>query len=221
MRNFDDIFAIAAERKGGEDALESSLARPKPADELRAIPGDRWLSQMSQNIFNAGFNWKVVTAMWPGFEEAFKGFDVGACAMMNDEWFDELVSDTRIVRHGAKIQSVQQNAVFLQEVAAEAGSAGAFFADWPSDDYVGLLDTMKKRGTRLGGNTGQYFLRYMGVDSFILSADVTARLIAEGVVDKAPTSKSAMKACQEAFNTWREQSGRSLSEISRVLAQSL
>ena len=221
MRNFDDIFAIAAERKGGADALEASLARPKPAGELRAIPGDRWLSQMSQNIFNAGFNWKVVTAMWPGFEEAFKGFDVGACAMMNDEWFDELVSDTRIVRHGAKIQSVQQNAVFLQEVAAEAGSAGAFFADWPADDYVGLLDTMKKRGTRLGGNTGQYFLRYMGVDSFILSADVTARLIAEGVVDKAPTSKSAMKACQEAFNTWREQSGRSLSEISRVLAQSL
>ncbi|MEM1236728.1 MAG: DNA-3-methyladenine glycosylase I [Pseudomonadota bacterium] len=221
MRSFDEIFAIAAERKGGADVVEADLSHPKPAAELRAIPGDRWLSQMSQNIFNAGFNWKVVTAMWPGFEEAFKGFDVGACAMMNDDWFDQLVSDTRIVRHGAKIQSVQQNAVFLQEVAAESGSAGAFFADWPSDNYVGLLDAMKKRGSRLGGNTGQYFLRFMGVDGFILSTDVTGRLIAEGVIDKAPTSKTAMRACQEAFNTWRAQSGRSLSEISRVLAQSL
>ena len=32
----------------------------------------------------------------------------------------------------------------------------------------------------------------MGVDSFILSRDVTAALIREGVVDKAPTSKGAM-----------------------------
>ncbi|MEM8591527.1 MAG: DNA-3-methyladenine glycosylase I [Pseudomonadota bacterium] len=221
MRSFDEIFAIAADRKGGAAVVEADLSHPKPAKELRAIPGDRWLSQMTQNIFNAGFNWKVVSSMWPGFAEAFKGFDVGACAMMNDEWFDQLVSDTRIVRHGAKIQAVQQNAVFLQEVASDAGSPGAFFADWPAEDYVGLLETLKKRGTRLGGNTGQYFLRFMGVDGFILSTDVVGRLVAEGVVDKAPSSKKAMAATQEAFNTWRAQSGRSFSEISRVLAQSL
>jgi 3-methyladenine DNA glycosylase Tag len=80
---------------------------------------------------------------------------------------------------------------------------------------------MKKRGARLGGATGQYFLRFMGVDSFILSRDVTARLIAEGVIDKSPTSKRAMTAVQAAFNQWQEQSGRSLTEISRILAMSV
>ena len=47
------------------------------------------------------------------------------------------------------------------------------------------------------------------------------RLIAEGVVDKPPTSKKALADVQAAFNTWMQQSGRSLTEISRVLAMSL
>jgi len=93
-------------------------------------------------------------------------------------------------------------------------------ADWPASDYAGLLETMKKDGTRLGGTTGQYFLRTMGVDGYILSKDVVGRLVAEGVIDKSPTSKSAMKAVQAAMNTWAEQSGRSLKEISRILATS-
>ena len=38
-------------------------------------------------------------------------------------------------------------------------SAARAFADWPDSDYVGLLETLKKRGMRLGGNTGQYALR--------------------------------------------------------------
>ena len=92
---------------------------------------------------------------------------------------------------------------------------------WPRDDYAGLLRMLKKRGSRLGGNTGQYFLRFMGVDGFILSRDVTARLIAEGLIDKAPTSQKAMAIVQDAFNTWQQQSGRSLTEISRVLAMSV
>jgi hypothetical protein len=48
-----------------------------------------------------------------------------------------------------------------------------------------------------------------------------ARLVAEGVVDKAPSSKKAWAAVQDAFNTWRAQSGQSLTTISRVLAQSI
>ena len=64
-------------------------------------------------------------------------------------------------------------------------------------------------------------MRFSGVDSFILSKDVTARLIAEGVIDKPAGSKSSMTAVQNAFNTWMDQSGRSLTAISRVLALSL
>lgn len=221
MRSFDEIFAIAAERKGGSEALDALLEPPQDASALAAVPDDRWLAQSAKCIFNAGFNWKVVEAMWSGFEEAFHGFDLGRCAMLNDDDIARLASDTRIVRHGGKIRSVQENAVFFAGLAREHGSVGRFVADWPDTDYAGLLAFLKKRGSRLGGNTGQYFLRFMGKDSYVLSRDVIARLIAEGVVDKEPSSKSAMAAVQDAFNTWREQSGRSMKEISRTLAMSI
>jgi len=220
MRSFDEIFAIAADRKGGAKALQAMLNTPANPMELMQIPDHRWLSRLTQHVFSAGFNWKVIENKWPGFEAAFHGFDIGKCAMMNDDWFDELIQDTRIVRHGAKIQAVRDNAAFLQELAAEHGSAAKCFSTWPAEDYSGLLAMLKKRGTRLGGNTGSYALRFMGLDSFILSRDVVGRLIAEGVIDKQPTSKSAMASVQAAFNQWRAQSGRSLTEISRVLAMS-
>jgi len=221
MRSFDEILDIAITRKGGIDAINEHLTAPKTVAELKAIANDRWLASMTKCIFQAGFNWKVVESMWPGFEAAFDGFDTGRCAMLNEDDFDRLVSDKRIVRYGAKIRSVQENAVFINELSRDHGSAGAFFADWPSNDYANLLLFLKKRGARLGGKTGQYFLRFMGVDSFILSRDVTTRLIAEGIIDKTPTSQRDMQAVQNAFNAWQQQSNRSLNEISRILAMSI
>ena len=221
MKNFEELYEIAAERKGGSDALEKLLTQPKTVNTLRKISDDRWLAGMTKCIFQAGFNWKVVEAMWPGFEAAFDGFDIGRCAMMNEDDFDRLVSDTRIVRYGAKIRSVQENAFLIGQLASESGSAGKVFAEWPSSDFVNLLTMLKNRGSRLGGTTSQYFLRSMGKDSFILSRDVTARLIAEGVIDKPATSKKALDQTQSAFNTWMEHSGKSLTEISRVLAMSV
>lgn len=220
MRSFDEIYALAVARKGEAGVLES-LQHPKSLAEIEATPDDRFLALMTKCIFQSGFNWKVVEAMWPGFEAAFGGFDIGHCAMLHDEDFGRLVSDTRIVRHGPKIKAVQENAVFLSDIAREHGSAGAFFAGWPTDNYIGLLDLLQKKGSRLGGNTGQYFLRFAGVDSFILSQSVVNRLIAEGILTKAPTSAKDKAAVQAAFNTWRDQSGRSLTEISRILAVSI
>ncbi|MBW8282849.1 MAG: DNA-3-methyladenine glycosylase I [Rhizobium sp.] len=221
MRSFDEIWKIAATRKGGDAAVEAALQSPKTKGEIAATPDDRFLALMTRCIFQAGFTWKVVEAMWPGFEAAFDGFDIGRCALLHDEDFERLVSDTRIVRHGPKIRTVQQNAVFLAALAREHGSAAQFFADWPADDMVGLIEILKKRGSRLGGNTGQYFLRFAGIDSFILSQSVVNRLIAEGVVNKAPSSAKEKAAVQAAFNAWRVQSGRSLTEISRVLGISI
>jgi len=221
MRTFDEIRAIAAKRKGDLEARLSAVDSPKSTKQLAAIADDRWLSCMTKCVFQAGFNWKVVDNMWPGFEDAFHGFDIGRCAMLSDDDVARLASDSRIVRNGVKIRSVRENAVFVAALAKEHGGAGRFFGGWPTADYVGLLALLKKRGSRLGGTTGQYFLRFMGVDSFILSRDVTARLIAEGVIDKVPASQKGMAAVQEAFNVWRQQSGRPLSEISRVLALSI
>jgi len=218
MTTFANLYQHAARRKGGEAALEQLLPAPLSGAELATIPDDRWLAMMSKCIFNAGFNWQVVEKKWPGFEEAFAGFNPTRWKFMSDADFETLLQDTRIIRHARKILSLRDNATFLCDLAAEHGSAAGFFAAWPDEDYVGLLRLLKKRGSRLGGNTGQYFLRFMGKDSFILSRDVVAALKREGVISADPTSKRDLQRVQQAFNQWHAESGRPLTHISKVLA---
>ncbi len=223
MQNYQTIFDRAAERHGGAEALAAKLAesQPKSPAELAAIPDDRWLAEITRRVFQAGFNWSVIEKKWGGFEAAFEGFHIGRWALASDDDLDALARDTRIVRNPQKIRTVRENAVFLADLAKEHGSAARFFADYPATDYVGLLDVLKKRGSRLGGASAQYFLRFIGKDSFVLSRDVTAALIAAGVIDKAPTSAKALSAVQEAFNGWMVESDRPLVQISRTLALSI
>jgi 3-methyladenine DNA glycosylase Tag len=221
LRTFDALFALAAARKGGAAAFELTLPTPKTPAELAAIPDDRWLAAMTRAVFQAGFSWGVIETKWPGFEVAFWAFAPGRCSLMSDDDLDTLLKDRRIVRNGAKIRSVAENATFLCELAAEHGSAANAFANWPAQDYPGLLTLLKKRASRLGGTSGQYFLRAMGVDGFVLSRDVVRALIREGVVEKAPTSQRDLARVQEAFDRWRSESGRPMSQISRTLACSV
>jgi hypothetical protein len=101
------------------------------------------------------------------------------------------------------------------------GSAARFFAEWPDADYVGLLDLLKKRGSYLGGETAMRFLRSIGKPAFVVTPDVVAGLIREGVLDRAPGGKRDLVAMQHAFNQWSIQSGRNLTELSRILAMSI
>ncbi len=221
MRSLDQIEALAIQHHGSRAAIAEKLTRPKTGDELRAIPDDRWLSGMTQAVFSAGFVWKVIEAKWGGFEAAFDDFDPGKVALYSDDDIARLVSDERIVRNGQKITATVKNAQFVQEIASEQGSFGAFLADWPASDQTGLLEVFAKRGSRLGGSTGQYFLRFSGWDAFIVSGDVVKALIREGVIDKPPTSKSAMAKVQAAFNQWTAETGQSQTEVSRLLALSV
>ena len=221
MIKFQKLFEQAAQRKGGRQALEAMLTSPLSPTELATIGDDRWLSTMTRCIFNAGFNWKVIDKKWPGFEEAFAGFHPRRWMFMSDEDFERLLKDTRIVRNATKILTVRDNAALLCDLAESHGSAAAAFAEWPNEDYIGLLTMLKKRGSRLGGNSAQYFLRFMGKDSFILSRDVIAALVREGVVDKEPKSQRDLKAAQTAFNHWQQESGRPLTHISQVLAYTI
>ena len=218
MIRFEKIRKMAAKRKGGAMALEERLPEVKTPKQLESISDDRWLAQMTKRIFQAGFVWKVVENKWDGFEAAFQGFDPGRLSLLADDELDRLASDKRIVRNGQKIATVCHNAGLILDLAKEHGSAAACFANWPDDDFVGLLAMLKKKGSRLGGNTAQVFLRSMGKDSFILSGDVVAALIEFDVVDKTPTSKKDMAAVQAAFNQWRAESDWPLTHVSRVLA---
>lgn len=221
MRDFDAIYEISAGRKGGAEEFESTLSPPASPKVLAAVPDDRWLSMMSKCIFQAGFNWKVVENKWDDIEEVFDHFDIGRMGFMTDEDIGEHLGNPRVIRHGRKIAAIRDNARFLGELARDNGSAAKVFAEWPPDDFIGLLAMLKKRAVRMGGNSAMYFLRFMGVDGFILSGDVCAALIREGVVDKSPSSKKDMEKVQAAFNAWSNQSGRPLKHVSRVLACSV
>ena len=221
MQHFDDIYARAAARKGGERELEQLLAPTRDTTDLSTVSDADVLAEMTACVFRAGFVWRVITAKWPGFQTAFHDFDVTRCAMLSDDEIEELTRNTDIVRHGTKIKSVRANALYILDVRAEHGSFGAFMAGWPESDFVGLWLHLKKNGSRLGGQTGRYCLRFLGYDTPILSRDVVAALIGAGVVDQDPTSKRDFMTVQDAFNTWREQSHRSAREISRLLALSV
>ena len=65
----------AALTRHGAGALEARLSQPKTADELRATPDDRYLSQMQLRIFRAGLKHSLVDAKLPAFVEVFYGFE--------------------------------------------------------------------------------------------------------------------------------------------------
>lgn len=222
MRKFKDILAIATERHGPA-AMHGyhGAANPRTMAQLAQIPDDRYLSMATRCIFHAGFSWKVIDEKWDGFEEAFEDFDIGRWVMATDDDVSRLASDDRIVRNGQKIASVPVNARFFAAMAKEHGGVGLWIGQWPVEDYVGLLAALSDGGSRLGGTTGQYFLRFMGKDSFVLSKDVLAALIREKVIDKPSNSKKAMSAIQAAFNQWMEESGQSMTAVSQALARSI
>lgn len=225
LDSFTSIFDRAASRKGGEAAftllLDETVSEPLPDNRLLQISDADILSEMTKCVFRSGFVWKIIEAKWSGFEQAFHHFDVTRCAMLSDEELEKLQRNVEIVRHGQKIRSVPVNAQFVLAVRAGYGSFAQFLATWPPDDVVGLWTDLKVRGSRLGGQTGRYFLRFIGYDTPMLSADVVQALVAAGVVDKPPTGKRALQQTQAAFTQWKEESGWSYNRISRVLACSV
>ncbi len=216
---YNNLYQLAAKNRGGVAELEAILPRARDAAELAAQPDDRYLSMMTRCVFRAGFVWRVIDNKWPGFEEAFAGFNPLAIAHYSDEKLEQLAQDTRIVRNFTKIVSVRHNATYVLDKQRSHGSFGQFIADWPEDDVVGLWLELKKQGSRLGGNTGPMMLRSMGKDTFLLTKDVCDALVNQGLMKAfSPTSQRDMRLVEKVFADLRQQSGRSLCELSRILA---
>ena len=222
MTPFKTIRARAAKRKGGEKALGSLLPKVPDQKALAKLEDDRVLAEMSKRIFCSGFVWRVIDQKWPAFEEAFLQFEPKRLLHQPDEFWEKLAGDKRIVRHPQKIMSVRANARFVADIAKEHGSFGKFLSQWPASDQVGLLDLLAKRGARLGGHTGQYFLRFIGKDSFVASGDVVACLRDAGLdIAENPTSKKDLRKIQDQFNTWAKETGLPMIHLSRICAMSI
>ncbi|WP_299235275.1 DNA-3-methyladenine glycosylase I [uncultured Halomonas sp.] len=206
-------------RFDSDDAMEAFLPRPLASDKLKQLGDDRYLSAMSLRVFRAGMKHSVVDARWPAFEEAFWGFDPEKMVLLTPEQVDGYMQNDRIIRHRTKLLTIPRNAQFILDIRREQGTSfGEFIADWPSRDIIGLWHLLTRRGARLGGRSAAGFLRLIGKDTFLLTSDVVARLVAAGVVDQPPTSQRDLQRVQEAFNELQQASGRPLCQLSAMLS---
>ena len=211
----------AARTRHGAAALEARLPTPKTAEELKAVPDDRYLSDMSRRIFRAGLKHSLVDAKWPAFEEVFSGFEPRRVRAMSDEAMEGLLGNAKLIRHWGKLKAVRDNAAAMLEVAGEHDSFAAWIADWSGEDVVGLWEALSKRFSQMGGNSGPSFLRMVGKDTFVLTHSVSAALQHWGAVSAPPKNRGDRAQVQMAFNQWAAESGRPLCQLSLILAASV
>lgn len=218
MISFDQLYQTAILHKSGEQHVNNYLPSVKSSVELAQAGDDFYLSTMCRRIFRAGLKHSMVDARWPAFEQAFFGFDPLRCAMLSDEEMEAHMKNAALIRHFGKMKAIRDNAGFVMRTSEQAGSFGRWLAEWPADNLVGLWQYLKKQGSQLGGMSGPYFLRMVGKDTFLLTRDVVAVLIAHGAISKAPTSIRDQRAAEKVFLEWQQQCGRPLAEISRIVS---
>lgn len=220
--SFKVIQQRAEKRKGGQQALFSLLPKPVKPEILIEQPDSYYLEEMTRSIFQSGFVWRVINNKWPTFRQAFFNFDIGKLMKLSEDDWDDYIHDTRIVRHRQKIQAVRHNLWFVNDTAGLHHGFGQFLVDWPKSDLVGLFRYLKTKGSRLGGNTGQYFLQHVGVDSFALTHDVVSCLQMAGLdIKDSPTSQKDLKLIQNSLNQWHEETGFNYLQLSYIMAYSV
>ena len=211
----------AAEKRLGAEELARRLPAVKSPAALAKIGDDRYLSLMALRIFRAGLKHEMVDAKWPAFEKAFHGFEPRRVRAMSDEDVEKLMGDARLIRHLGKLKAVHANAAVLCDLVAERGGFGAFLAAWPGNAITGLWHDLAKRFSQLGGNSGPYFLRMAGKDTFILTDAVVKALNHWGAFEGIPKGKGDRAKVQGIFSDWAAATGRPLCELSMILARSV
>src|SRR5690606_33109151 len=154
------------------------LPQPASEQELLALSDAVNLSLITRRGFRAGLRDAVVDAGWPALEEAFWGFEHGNVDVLSAAHSERHVQDKALIRHLGKLRSIPHNAQMVLDLSAEYGSFGRFLAQWPVSEITGLWRLLMQRGYQLGGRSAPGFLRLAGKDTFLLTTDVVAALIA-------------------------------------------
>ncbi|WP_281561150.1 DNA-3-methyladenine glycosylase I [Thalassomonas sp. RHCl1] len=218
LESFDSLYQRALERKGGEKRLKQLIDIDSPALPLAQLTDDRVLAAFTKKVFQSGFVWRVVENKWPNFEEIFFNFNIEKILMMPEEMLERKAADPGIIRNYNKVKTIKGNAQMIFEQQTPDCSFAEFIRQWPCTDIIGLWAFLKKHGQRLGGNTGPYALRAMGKDTFLITRDVEAYFRAHDIITGGVQSKSSLKAIQDSFNQWHQESGRSFGQLSRLVA---
>lgn len=115
-----------------------------------------YLEVLSKAVFESGMSWRVVEAKWPGFQEAFAGFDPETVAGFSPDDVDRLARDTRIIRNRRKIEATIHNAGAMLGLDREFGGFRNYLRQ--AGGFEPLVDDMKKRFKHVGAFGVYYFL---------------------------------------------------------------
>ncbi|THA24662.1 DNA-3-methyladenine glycosylase I [Streptomyces sp. RKND-216] len=141
----------------------------------RPVHGDDALfERICLEAFQSGLSWLTILRRREGFRAAFDGFRIARVAAFTEEDEARLLTDTGIIRNGAKIRATTANAKVLAEwrpgeldalvwsFAPEAAGRPApkVHGDVPAvtDESTALSKALKKRGLRFVGPTTAYAL---------------------------------------------------------------
>lgn len=143
------------------------------------VHDDRLLFEMLVlESFVAGLSWECVLNKRAAFRAAFDNFDVKAVAKYDSTKVAELLQNTGIIRHKAKIESAINNAAMFMKIQQEFGSFDTYLWRWVDGKPVigdGMLIThtplsgtiakeLKSRGFKFLGSTTIYaYLQAVGV----------------------------------------------------------
>ena len=119
-----------------------------------------YLEALTKAVFDAGLSWRVVEAKWPGFVEAFHGFDPDRVAGLTPPEVEALEHDTRIVRNRAKIEATVSNAAVMLQLDAEPGGFRAYLRSHAGFDET--VADMKRRFKYVGDASLYHFLWVVG-----------------------------------------------------------
>jgi 3-methyladenine DNA glycosylase Tag len=119
-----------------------------------------YLEALTKAVFDAGLSWRVVEAKWPGFVEAFHGFDPQWVAALTPPEVEALAADTRVVRNRAKIEATVSNAAVMLKLDAEPGGFRRYLRSHGGFDET--VADMKRRFKYVGDSSLYHFLWVVG-----------------------------------------------------------
>lgn len=127
-------------------------------------------------IFQSGLSWEIVLNKREAFRIAFDHFEIEKVAQYNEEKIQQLLTNTKIIRHSKKIQAIIANARVFQQIQKDWGCFSDYI--WHFSKYTVLFENnktisslsdtitqdLKKKGMKFIGSTTIYsYLQTIGI----------------------------------------------------------
>ena len=121
-----------------------------------------YFERLSQAIFQAGLNWKMVENKWPAFRESFSNFSIEKVAGYGEKEIDSLMDNPAIIRNRKKIQSTIENAKEFQNIKKGFGSFPKYIASFGGSESD-LSENLQERFDHLGSSSARMYMWMIGM----------------------------------------------------------